>query len=82
MTPPIGNEVEMTSRRGTLSETVLLTGAWYALVQASHLLSDAVLLANGGSIQTALGVSLLGREEFGKAPILLGLADRASGDIG
>lgn len=47
-----------------------MQGAWYALEQAGHLLYDAVKLFDAGRYPTAVGLTMLGREELGKSRIL------------
>jgi AbiV family abortive infection protein len=55
----------------------LLQGAWYALLQSAHLLTDAVLLFGAGRASTAAGLALLAREELGRFRLLLDLRKNA-----
>src|SRR5713101_1274908 len=85
MTPPNGNEMEMTLSLDSagfrepiempVSERYLLEGAWYALEQCGRLLHDAITLYEAGRYATASGIAMLAREELGRARILLALAE-------
>jgi hypothetical protein len=56
---------------------LLLEDAWYALEQCGLLLSDAVMLFEGGRHATASGMAMPAREELGKARLFLTLRDRS-----
>jgi len=48
----------------------LMKGSWFALVQAGHLLQDAVLLYHAGRYATAVGLAMFAREELGRYRLL------------
>jgi AbiV family abortive infection protein len=56
-----------------VSLSVLLEGVVFSLVNCGRLLSDAMVLYDAGSEQTAAGLAMLAREELGKYRILLKL---------
>lgn len=57
-------------RAGTVTEQVLLEGAWYALAQAGRLLNSATTLYVANDWSTALAVAMFGREEVGRSRLL------------
>jgi len=58
-----------------VSESTLAQGVWYALENCGSLLVDAVERFNNGRLSTALALSLVAAEEFGKSRGLLSLWD-------
>lgn len=52
-------------------DSVLLKGAWYSLEQCGRLLKAAAAVYNAGDHSTAVGITMLAREELGKHRILL-----------
>jgi AbiV family abortive infection protein len=54
----------------TLTEQVLLEGAWHALAQAGRLLNSAFSLFQANDASTALAIAMFGREELGRSRLL------------
>jgi AbiV family abortive infection protein len=64
--------------RASISEQLLLQGAWYALEQAGQLLDSAFILLRAKKFSTATGIAMLGREELGRYKLLRALAERVA----
>lgn len=62
-----------------LTRRLVMEGAWYALEQCGKLLLDAVLLYREDRFASAVGLTMVARDELGKYRLLLDLWNQTSG---